>query len=575
MSVLPVIARELRSQARQPITYWLRIVGGLTVTAAVVIALWRMKTAGEQFRANPFGFPTRLNPVLALGTALFGRMNLFIFFAIWIFVPLASADAVSRERREGTLPLLYLTELRSFGIVIGKAFAHMLRSATLFLTMTPWLMLPLILGSVSLQEVRMALLLNLASLFLAQAAGLLASAIPRDRLKSAILAQLFAVPLLLLLLHAHGGVLRSAIAAGSLPGIVPGSMAYWNSPAVEFVDFYNYMSHQGILSRTGALVEYATNSSLDWREDWFNAFVRGPAHSTWHEMLASLTPAGQDSWQSGIIVLVIASGLVLCVAACLGAWRVEKSWQDSPAPLWVSQLRQRFFSPQFAVPWLHRNLSRSLTANPIGWLQQYSPSARMVKWSWCLFILIVEIILSGDASGLFVAQNWLSFLLLLGLTFSATGSFRRELETGAFELWLVTPLRERQIITGRLRGLWRQFLPALLLLSAASIYLKTGWSGVHSPTEVWRTLASVLALFLTLPVIGLYFSVSRWNFFIAWLAACLVGLLPAILGRVLNIPDIPVLLFQLLVAFVAAIFLELRLRNREFLQQRSATSFQN
>ena len=37
--------------------------------------------------------------------------------------------------------------------------------------------------------------------------------------------------------------------------------------------------------------------------------------------------------------------------------------------------------------------------------------------------------------------------------------------------------------------------------------------------------------FFTLPLIGLYFSVQRWNFFAAWLAACLVGMLPAGVGR--------------------------------------------
>jgi ABC-type transport system involved in multi-copper enzyme maturation permease subunit len=45
--------------------------------------------------------PATPNPYQTLGIALFGKMNLFIFAAIWLFVPLAAADAVSRERREG------------------------------------------------------------------------------------------------------------------------------------------------------------------------------------------------------------------------------------------------------------------------------------------------------------------------------------------------------------------------------------------------------------------------------------------------------------------------------------------
>src|SRR5437588_946366 len=176
MSVLPVIARELRSQARQPMTYWLRLVGAISVACAIALAIWTMSRTMNQWQllsnSRQFSFrglapPVPPNPAQTFGTALFGKMNLFIFVAIWIFVPLASADAVSRERREGTLPLLYLTELRSFGIVVGKAFVHMLRSMSLFLSMAPWLLLPLVFGGVSANDVGMALIFNFASVLLA------------------------------------------------------------------------------------------------------------------------------------------------------------------------------------------------------------------------------------------------------------------------------------------------------------------------------------------------------------------------------------------------------------------------
>src|SRR6267378_4354009 len=225
MSILPVIVRELRAQARQPLTHWLRIVGGISVVGAIVAALWSVGGMGLLAGSNqssssavvgwssysPFFAGPPRNQFQSFGTTLFSKMNLFIFAAIWLFVPLASADALSRERREGTLPLLYLTELRSFGIVVGKAFVHLLRSISLFLTMAPWLMLPLVFGGVALRDIGMALMLDLASVLLAQAAGLLASTIPRDWLKSVILAELFAMSLLLLMLHVHGGILGKAV----------------------------------------------------------------------------------------------------------------------------------------------------------------------------------------------------------------------------------------------------------------------------------------------------------------------------------------------------------------------------
>jgi len=193
----------------------------------------------------------------------------------------------------------------------------------------------------------------------------------------------------------------------------------------------------------------------------------------------------------------------------------------------------------------------------------------MVKWTWCLFIIVVEIIFSANPADLYAAQAGLGLLLLLGLTFSATGSFREELETGAFELLLVTPLRERQIIAGRVRGIWRQFLPAILVYGAGSIYLASGWSDRGYAHEAWLALARTMTGFFALPLIGLYFSVQRWNFFAAWLAACLVGMLPAGVGRAFGATDASMILLQISMALAAAALLERRLRNREFVQKRS------
>ena len=51
--------------------------------------------------------------------------------AIWVLVPLLVADCLSRERREGTLGLLFLTPLTANDIVIAKGLSHGLRAVTL------------------------------------------------------------------------------------------------------------------------------------------------------------------------------------------------------------------------------------------------------------------------------------------------------------------------------------------------------------------------------------------------------------------------------------------------------------
>jgi hypothetical protein len=401
------------------------------------------------------------------------------------------------------------------------------------------------------------------------AAGLLASTIPRDWLKSVILAELFAVVLLLLMLYVHGWVLGRAVIAGLPSGVTPRTPAFWNSGLGFFLDFFPGSNHGGLIARTSRLIALTTDGAFREPQYWYGGFglSRRPS-SDWQQIWTGLTAVGHAAWLRGTGGMVVGAGLVLLAATSLGAWRVTKSWQNAPQQGPGSELRQSFFAPRFAVPFLTRKLSRALTANPIGWLQFYSPAARMVKWAWCLFIIVVELILSANSEDLYGAQAGLGLFLLLGLTFSATGSFREELETGAFELLLVTPLRERQIITGRVRGLWRQFLPAILVYGAGVIYLASGWSDREYARQAWLALAKTMTGFCALPLIGLYFSVQPWNFFPAWLAAYLLGLLPAALGPVLGSTQLSISVSQLSLALAAVFLLERRLKNREFLQRR-------
>jgi ABC-type transport system involved in multi-copper enzyme maturation permease subunit len=569
MSVLPVIVRELRMQARQPSTHWLRTVGAVSVFAAVAFALWGMTMA--KYRVWPGGGPIPVqNEIQTFGTTVFEKMNLFIFLGIWLLVPVATADAISRERREGTLPLLYLTELRSLGIVLGKTFVHGMRSASLFLAMAPWLMLPLVFGGVGLRDIATGLMLDSASLLLAQAAGLLASTIPRDWLKAAVLAELFALLLLLLMLRAHGTILAGAGAAGPTTGLTPGSPGFWNFYALW--DILHGGSRAGFLSRTLQLLQITTDSSihLDYFDgQWFGGFGSPNEQALWQQLSACLSPAGQTFWFRGVVGLLLAAVLVLMTTVWLATRRVERSWRDALVTSTDSELKKALIAPRFGVRAFKRRLSRALTSNPIGWLHHCSTSARMVKWGWCAFIILVEFVISSNASDLYAIQLWLGFVLLLGLTFSATSSFREELQTGAFELLLVTPLREWQIILGRVRGLWRQFLPAIAIYLAATVYLASGWKNVDYATPAWTACAQTLLAFCTLPFIGLYFSVQRWNFLVSWLAACVGGLLPAIMGTIFGWEGFQVFAIQLTLAWTAALLLVNRLQNRSFLQTRN------
>src|SRR5205823_3134907 len=76
--------------------------------------------------------------------------------------------------------------------------------------------------------------------------------------------------------------------------------------------------------------------------------------------------------------------------------------------------------------------SRTLDHNPVAWLQEYSWTARLTKWGWCLCILIGEFVILQDWNDRALVPRQLPLIgvLSLAIAFSSVGSFRRERQSG-------------------------------------------------------------------------------------------------------------------------------------------------
>jgi ABC-type transport system involved in multi-copper enzyme maturation permease subunit len=173
-----VIARELRTEARRPVNFWLR-----WLAAGVLIGV---------FGSLAFGPPIGLDE---LGAALFAAMQRMLLLAFWIIVPLMTADCVSRERREGTLGLLFLTPLTVLEVILAKATVHALRALTLFLAALPVLGLPFVLGGVSYGQALIALVQLANAILLGIAAGIFASTRGGSSIQVMVMAGLWAAGL--------------------------------------------------------------------------------------------------------------------------------------------------------------------------------------------------------------------------------------------------------------------------------------------------------------------------------------------------------------------------------------------
>ena len=474
----------------------------------------------------------------ALGRQLFGALHGTLFGAIWLLVPMLTADCISRERREGTLGLLFLTPLTGTDIVLAKGLVHGLRAMTLWLAVLPVLTVPFLMGGLSWSQAALSALVNANAMCWALAAGLLASAWNQEWLRSILGAAMLSCAFLMLLCAGVGWLLLHAVSTSQL---VQYEISWDRSVA------------------TGLFV--LANVSDDW-----SGFFRWGSPGKAFLALAQTT---------------LVSFAMLVAAVLVAGVKTRRSWQEEPPSRRQVWVQRTFCTPVLWLGFFRRWMRRKLERNPIGWLEQRTWSGRLVTWGWfAVLISIYSAVLTDrwfliNADGL---QETMAWLLAGSMAMSAAGSFRRERDTGVLELLLVSPLGERQIISGRLSGLWSQFFPAAGLLLAVWAYFSSFLSHVGTA----GVGLFFLAAFMTVPVFGLYFSLLCRNFITAFLATIAIGLLlPLVLPQALRAfwwavfipgevfswrprPSVEAAVCQMLLAVVCWDRLFVRLRERDF-----------
>ena len=160
MNFLPVITRELQVQARQWPTYWVRVIVGFIGTLLCSLYLELSSWFGNSAVSGQPAF----HGLVVLG------------FIICCFGCLATSDAISWERREKTLGLLFLTRIRSFDILLGKLVSRGLVVLCALAALLPILMLPVLAGGVTGGEAVRIGLMMIDTLMLSLVVGLFASA---------------------------------------------------------------------------------------------------------------------------------------------------------------------------------------------------------------------------------------------------------------------------------------------------------------------------------------------------------------------------------------------------------------
>jgi ABC-type transport system involved in cytochrome c biogenesis permease component len=445
MTFLPIVARELRVASRRRATYWLRTGAALW---PIGIGTWFFLVVQHQ-------------PVQQISQGLFALLTGSATLYCLISGLRATADCLSEEKREGTLGLLFLTDLKGYDVVLGKLAATSLGTFYAVLAVVPTLAVPLLMGGITAAEFSRMGLVALNTMFFSLCTGIFASSLVRSN-RQANLTALLLMIIFFALLPACGALLDYY---QKTAGIKP--VFLLSSPGYTYVLAFDA-------------------SSRRWpRQFWWSL---GTVHCV--------------GWGFLILASLIA----------------PHTWQDRPrgvrALKWREQWRMWSFGDSTARAQFR---ARLLDRNSFFWLMARARAKPAVVWAalalvgcvWAWGLLKYEREWLNHGAYLLTGAC-LNVLIKAWFATEASRQLAEDRQRGALELLLSTPLSTRDILEGHALALRRQFLgPVLLVLGLFAVFLVAGLRAIYEHNLwIWLWIAGMVMLVVDL--VALYW-VGMWQ----------------------------------------------------------------
>jgi ABC-type transport system involved in cytochrome c biogenesis permease component len=446
--VLPIAERELRVASRRKATYRTRF-GSVAVATTIFLAV----VAVLQSNGTPSG---------VLGPQIFRIMAVVCFLYCLIGGARTTADCLSEEKREGTLGLLFLTDLTGRDVVFGKMVASSLNAFYGLLAILPFLGLPLLLGGITGNQFFRMVLVLINTLVFSLAVGVAVSAQSRNERKAifATLCGAICVPFIpLLLVYSCTSDSNSFIA----PYLAVGAGLFTPAFAVA------------------ALIMETLP-------------------------MGSFLP-GYVFWVSFAIILAIS--LLLITVTCR---RLPQLWMEkiseSGLDAWVTRLETRFWGSGARI----RIRKKLLDINPFYWLAAREPQKPLYVWIFVVLLLVIWVFsytqhqdVLFDFWPLVPTIVLVHGMLKLWIISEVTHRLVADVRSGSLELLLSSPLQADGIVAGQMLALRRFFTWPLVTLFAIEL---AGFSGHFS----WKAILVVQILFAvdfaTLHWLGMWLSLT-------------------------------------------------------------------
>jgi ABC-type transport system involved in multi-copper enzyme maturation permease subunit len=469
MVLLPVVHRELRGAARGRAMYRVRFYAVLVMSA--------------MFGWNMLSLARNLNTSQA-GLQVLSALALWAFLFSLIIGVIATSDSVSREKREGTLGLLFLTDLKGYDVICGKLAANSVNALYALVAILPIFSIPLVMGGVTFGQFCKLSLVLVTTMVLSLAVGIFVSTYSRQERKAMVYTILALVCVTIILPY-----LATMVAMSFAPLSDAEWLGIMFSPGFGMIVTLSIAPSRAVL----------------------------PVSTYWFSV----------AWQWLVAAALIAR-------ACA---HVSHSWEESGAER--ATARKPF---KFRFPSLVRagSLRARLDENPMLWLALRDEASLGRVWffvlsmftMWLIGVLTYGLSIMVDERllvGLMAIVHW---PLLIWIASEASRRFVAERSNNTFEFLLTTPLTERQIIRGQWLALWHQFAGPMAAVLAWETFMV--YSLKRHPAWAGESLVP--------PVLGMFFLVLDavgLGWVGLWLGLVCRGRTKAILGSLAVVLGVP------------------------------------
>jgi ABC-type Na+ efflux pump permease subunit len=475
MIVLPIVERELRVAARRRGTHWMRI--GAALVAILVFGWMTLTMIRDRV------------PSTAHGIYLFRTLFGFAFFYCLFIGARVTADCLSEEKREGTLGLLFLTDLKGYDVVLGKLVATSINSVYSLLAIIPVIWLTIQLGGITIGLLWQAAVVLLNTLLFSLSAGIFVSTLSRHERK-AMMGALLAV-----LMGAFG------------PLLLLGLLSEYVSPRFD-------------------------SPQIAWKIMLFSPLYPFGWLIGMSMPAAAMAPFPAFSFWFSVLVIHLLSWMMLGFSSRVLPW----IWQTRTSNSTLARQRERVEQWTYGAAHVRKaHRSALLDLNPFLWLAERERWKRSYVWlylaavagTWCWGWFKYEDVMF-DRKTLIPTVLLFQTFLKIWVTSEACNRLAEDQRSGALELLLSTPLSVGAILRGQWLALRRQFAGPLFVI------LVLEWFVLRQNFSFKMVLANQLMLIadvVTLGWVGMWLGLTSRN------------TSRAILGAVLRILVLPWAIF--------------------------------